>query len=91
LGGNRLDQNTTTIITAAFTVIGTLSGAFGDVVLSNRHFLYLPALKEIFDAFMRSMFRLSKDVNDEQQSNNPQRYGKMLKNRLKTSMKRLRR
>jgi len=36
-------------------------------------FLYLPALKEKLDAFMRSMFRLSKGVNDEQQSNN--RYG----------------
>jgi hypothetical protein len=34
------------------------------------------------------MFRLSKDVNDEQQSNNPPMvWKKVLKNRLKATMK----
>lgn len=40
-----LDQNTATIITAAITVFGTLGGALGGVVLTNRHTTKLEELK----------------------------------------------
>jgi len=40
-----MDQNITTIITTAFTVIGTLSGALGGVFLTNRHTTKLERLK----------------------------------------------